>query len=372
MEQKTDSQKLKDIKQKVQNNREDLMDHEDELQEIIKNLEYKEKREEDFDFMNEISKANKERCKDFGHDLNEWNGLEWAGALAGEVGELSNLLKKVKRGDASFEEYEKDLKDEVADVFMYLNLLSCWADFDLKEISIRKFNEKSEDIGSNIYIEDGRKKNKKNPTYKNMMEDIVKRVSHLPSDAYHKFGPDIHKISYSHEMTQVDYVISEFMGFVSKKAVDEDITIDEALDRIWFDEIKANVIYDKNELRFARWLFGRVMDKFPEFYRGTTEKTIDGFMSPHRSRKYVKLKENEARFDYLGYYLPFSSDTKHIYMRIQRLKQELRQQNKEQRPEGSESNMDSENTIREIEQLHTNGEDNKNPFQKIAEMLTRK
>lgn len=41
-------------------------------------------------------------------------------SLAGEVGEFCNLLKKVERGDCTFEEARAELAEEGIDVFIYL------------------------------------------------------------------------------------------------------------------------------------------------------------------------------------------------------------------------------------------------------------
>lgn len=40
--------------------------------------------------------------------------------LVGEVGEFSNLVKKVRRGDFPLADVKQDLDEELADVFIYL------------------------------------------------------------------------------------------------------------------------------------------------------------------------------------------------------------------------------------------------------------
>jgi hypothetical protein len=47
---------------------------------------------------NELSRINRERCEMDVHSIKDWSSLEWAGCLAGEVGEAANLIKKIKRG----------------------------------------------------------------------------------------------------------------------------------------------------------------------------------------------------------------------------------------------------------------------------------
>jgi NTP pyrophosphatase (non-canonical NTP hydrolase) len=44
-------------------------------------------------------------------------------AIAGEAGELCNLIKKVMRGDYSYKERQTDIVNEIADVMTYCDLL---------------------------------------------------------------------------------------------------------------------------------------------------------------------------------------------------------------------------------------------------------
>ena len=67
----------------------------------------------------------------------KWIPLSWGGALAGEVGELCNYLKKMARGD---DIKKKKLAHEVADILTYLSLLSNELDIDMEEALIEKFN----------------------------------------------------------------------------------------------------------------------------------------------------------------------------------------------------------------------------------------
>src|SRR5436190_20432898 len=53
-------------------------------------------------------------------------------ALAGEVGELANVVKKLERGDFDYAHAMSLLQDEVADVLIYLLKLSYQADIDLE------------------------------------------------------------------------------------------------------------------------------------------------------------------------------------------------------------------------------------------------
>lgn len=59
-------------------------------------------------------------------------------ALSGEVGEASNLVKKIWRGDCSLCERRADLQEEIADIFAYLLKLTYQLDFDLEQVYLEK------------------------------------------------------------------------------------------------------------------------------------------------------------------------------------------------------------------------------------------
>jgi NTP pyrophosphatase (non-canonical NTP hydrolase) len=59
-------------------------------------------------------------------------------ALAGEVGELANVVKKLERGDMSYAEALALLKEEAADVLIYLLKLSYQAGIDLEKALLEK------------------------------------------------------------------------------------------------------------------------------------------------------------------------------------------------------------------------------------------
>ncbi|MFI9817959.1 MazG nucleotide pyrophosphohydrolase domain-containing protein [Saccharothrix variisporea] len=65
-------------------------------------------------------------------------------ALAGEVGELANVVKKYDRGDIPFDDTLKLLPDELADIFIYLIKLSYQTGIDLESAFLNKLdvNEK--------------------------------------------------------------------------------------------------------------------------------------------------------------------------------------------------------------------------------------
>lgn len=59
-------------------------------------------------------------------------------ALSGEVGETSNLVKKIWRGDCSLCEKQVELQEEIADIFAYLLKLTYQLDFDLEQTYLEK------------------------------------------------------------------------------------------------------------------------------------------------------------------------------------------------------------------------------------------
>ena len=107
-------------------------------------------------------KANIERCNaDFGHKLEDWSLLEWGGACAGEIGEACNKAKKLKRFDTGIKgnkpgENQKALLDakgkEIADGVVYAFLWFAAAGLDPAEYVRKVFNDKSDEIGSDIKI----------------------------------------------------------------------------------------------------------------------------------------------------------------------------------------------------------------------------
>lgn len=82
----------------------------------------------------------------------DWSPADWMTALAGEVGETANILKKIRRGDTSLFEARKELAKELADIQCYLVLLANRCGIDLEVATILKFNEVSKRIGSDVRL----------------------------------------------------------------------------------------------------------------------------------------------------------------------------------------------------------------------------
>lgn len=59
-------------------------------------------------------------------------------ALSGEVGEASNLVKKIWRGDCFLYEKQAELQEEIADIFAYLLKLTYQLGVDLEGAYLEK------------------------------------------------------------------------------------------------------------------------------------------------------------------------------------------------------------------------------------------
>ncbi len=105
-------------------------------------------------WLTEFREANLSRLPRFGHgdlhDPNAWGPMKWGCALAGEVGELCNVLKKYERqlpSDPKPDDLYVAIGEEIADVLTYLDLLAAWFDIQLAPVAITKFNRVSQRAG---------------------------------------------------------------------------------------------------------------------------------------------------------------------------------------------------------------------------------
>lgn len=92
----------------------------------------------------------KRTAEDYKIPLGSWSPTDWACALAGETGELCNLVKKIRRGD---DIDLLDVADEAADVLIYLDLLCQRLGIDLGDAVVHKFNITSLEMNSKIKIQ---------------------------------------------------------------------------------------------------------------------------------------------------------------------------------------------------------------------------
>lgn len=85
--------------------------------------------------------------------INSWSLSDWYTAFMGEAGEAGNVIKKMNRmrdnltgnrpGYKTHEELTAKLAEELADAFIYLDLVAQAADIDLEEAVRLKFNKVS-------------------------------------------------------------------------------------------------------------------------------------------------------------------------------------------------------------------------------------
>ena len=103
------------------------------------------------DSMNHFSRTNLKRALRWHpQGLASWSLSDWFTALAGEMGEAGNVIKKLNRvrdgiigNKETPEALRTQLADELADVYIYLDLLAQTAGIDFPEASVRKFNATS-------------------------------------------------------------------------------------------------------------------------------------------------------------------------------------------------------------------------------------
>lgn len=123
----------------------------------------------------DLRKANLLRDKEIYNDLPRWNEMQWACALSGEAGEAANKAKKLWKisdkidsvmSDVSLDkldsveknyEYERELlvdgiAEELADVLIYVDLFAQYLNVNLEDELIKKFNSKSKEIKSSVFL----------------------------------------------------------------------------------------------------------------------------------------------------------------------------------------------------------------------------
>lgn len=95
------------------------------------------------------------------HGEDDWNLLEWAGAMCGEAGETANAAKKLRRIEQGIPSINKEpgrslvdliparekVAHEAADTILYAVLVIAKSGVDLESILREVFNAKSEEYG---------------------------------------------------------------------------------------------------------------------------------------------------------------------------------------------------------------------------------
>lgn len=101
----------------------------------------------------EFSVINAIRCNVSFHPLNKWSLEQYACAVAGETGEMCNLVKKTFRGENP--EVTKDMiAEEIADIVTYCDLLMTYMGYSLESELIKKFNKVSTKRNCDVLIKE--------------------------------------------------------------------------------------------------------------------------------------------------------------------------------------------------------------------------
>lgn len=112
-----------------------------------------------FSHFSAVNRRRSESPDGFGHSLGDWSLSDWFTATMGELGEAANVCKKLNRirdGIGGNSETEAVLRaklaSELADTFIYLDLLCQAAGLDLGAAVAGTFDAKSDAVGCDIKI----------------------------------------------------------------------------------------------------------------------------------------------------------------------------------------------------------------------------
>lgn len=110
-----------------------------------------------FEYFSELNRMRCEREDGFNHSLDSWSLSDWLTATMGELGEAANIAKKLNRvrdgipgNSQSEDELRAAFREEVADVFIYLDLLAQSQGFTLLDVVRDKFNKTSRKLNCPI------------------------------------------------------------------------------------------------------------------------------------------------------------------------------------------------------------------------------
>lgn len=107
-------------------------------------------------FLDSLRVKNTKRCKMLFPNIRKEPLIYWTNAIAGEVGELCNITKKIVRGDKDVHYVRKDIEKELADIVIYIDLFCGILNLDIEKIVKEKFNEKSKLWNSSILFKEVR------------------------------------------------------------------------------------------------------------------------------------------------------------------------------------------------------------------------
>lgn len=110
----------------------------------------------------DVAETNRSRCNRWHHGFPDnpdgWTGADWSNAMQGEAGEAGNVVKKLRRldlelwgnrkpGDADRDSLVAKLAIEIADTFLYMDLLATYYGIDIPSAVVTKFNQISQEAG---------------------------------------------------------------------------------------------------------------------------------------------------------------------------------------------------------------------------------
>jgi NTP pyrophosphatase (non-canonical NTP hydrolase) len=98
-------------------------------------------------FLSRLRAINTRRSWLYYPQCEDWSDLEWAGAAIGECGEVTNVAKKMTRGNGNQQQLKEHLAEEIADTVIYLDLLCAKHNIDLEQAIRSKFNRISAELG---------------------------------------------------------------------------------------------------------------------------------------------------------------------------------------------------------------------------------
>ena len=89
-------------------------------------------------------------------DGSDWSENDWMVAVTGEVGELANKLKKLRRGDFDLTNVQSrtSVMEEVGDIIVYMDLLAKRLGMTLEECVTYTFNRVSKKQGLSVFLVD--------------------------------------------------------------------------------------------------------------------------------------------------------------------------------------------------------------------------
>lgn len=105
--------------------------------------------------LKQLRRANSARQDEWENAKGKLSLSYFGNAIAGEVGEACNVIKKIERERIGLRGSRADINDlaeELADVIIYIDLLAADCNIDLEEAIKAKFNKTSDKYNLNVKI----------------------------------------------------------------------------------------------------------------------------------------------------------------------------------------------------------------------------